>query len=89
MPSYAGPTTPNRGGDVAGTLRLLAYLSLALVLVVLDHRGGWLNQARQQVLLLVQPLWMVAGWPVSLTSMPSAMASKREWRGVGISSTRT
>ena len=63
MPSYAGPTTPNRGGDVAGTLRLLAYLSLALVLVVLDHRGGWLNQARQQVSLLVQPLWMVAGWP--------------------------
>lgn len=63
MPSYAGPTTPNRGGDVAGTLRLLAYLTLAVVLVVLDHRGGWLNQARKQASLLVQPLWMVAGWP--------------------------
>ena len=63
MPSYAGPTTPNRGGDVAGTLRLLAYLALAVVLVVLDHRGGWLHQARTQASLLVQPLWMVAGWP--------------------------
>ncbi len=63
MPSYAGPTTPNRGGEVAGTLRLLAYLALAVVLVVLDHRGGWLNQARAQASLLVQPLWMVAGWP--------------------------
>ncbi|WP_052101392.1 rod shape-determining protein MreC [Lysobacter arseniciresistens] len=63
MPPYAGPTTPNRGGDVAGTLRLLAYLALALVLVVLDHRGGWLNRARQQASLVVQPLWMVAGWP--------------------------
>ena len=63
MPSYAGPTTPNRGGDVADTLRLLAYLALAVVLVVLDHRGGWLHQARQQASLLVQPLWTVAGWP--------------------------
>ncbi len=63
MPSYAGPTTPNRGGEVAGTLRLLAYLALAVVLVVLDHRGGWLNQVRAQASLLVQPLWMVAGWP--------------------------
>jgi len=63
VPSYAGPTTPNRGGDVAGTLRLLAYLALAVVLIVLDHRGGWLNQARQQASLVVQPLWMIAGWP--------------------------
>ena len=63
MPSYAGPTTPNRGGDVADTLRLLAYLALAVVLVVLDHRGGWLHQTRQQASLLVQPLWTVAGWP--------------------------
>jgi rod shape-determining protein MreC len=63
VPSFAGPTTPNRGGDVAGTLRLLAYLALGLVLIVLDHRGGWLNRARQQASLLVQPLWMVAGLP--------------------------
>ncbi|WP_338328855.1 rod shape-determining protein MreC [Lysobacter soli] len=48
---------------MAGTLKLLAYLALAVVLIVLDHRGGWLAQARRQVTLLVQPLWMVAGWP--------------------------
>lgn len=63
MPSYAGPPTATRTGDVAGTLKLLAYLALAVVLIVLDHRGGWLTQARRQVTLLVQPLWMVAGWP--------------------------
>nr|WP_206860239.1 rod shape-determining protein MreC [Lysobacter changpingensis] len=63
MPTYAGPPTSARSGDVAGTLKLLAYLALAVVLIVLDHRGGWLAQARRQVTLMVQPLWMVAGWP--------------------------
>lgn len=63
MPTYAGPPSSARTGDVAGTLKLLAYLALAVVLIVLDHRGGWLTQARRQVTLLVQPLWMVAGWP--------------------------
>ena len=63
MPNYAGPPSSARPGDVAGTLKLLAYLALAEVLIVLDHRGGWLAQARRQVTLLVQPLWMVAGWP--------------------------
>ncbi|MFC3815082.1 rod shape-determining protein MreC [Lysobacter sp. GCM10012299] len=63
MPSYAGPPTAARTGDVAGTLKLLAYLALAVILIMLDHRGGWLNQVRRQATLLVQPLWMVAGWP--------------------------
>lgn len=63
MPTYAGPPSSARTGDVAGTLKLLAYLALAVVLIVLDHRGGWLTQFRRQTTLLVQPLWMVAGWP--------------------------
>jgi rod shape-determining protein MreC len=44
-------------------LRLLAYIALALALIVLDHRGGWLTQARNQLQVFVQPLWAVAGWP--------------------------
>lgn len=63
MPPYAGPSAPSRAGDVADTLRLLAYLVAAVMLIVLDHRGGWLNQARLQATVLVQPLRMVAGWP--------------------------
>jgi rod shape-determining protein MreC len=62
VPAYASPSAA-RPGDVAGTLRLLAYLALAATLIVLDHRGGWLTQARRQANLLVQPLWSVAGWP--------------------------
>ena len=62
MPPYAGPSAA-RTGDVAGTLRLLAYLALAVTLIVLDHRGGWLHQSRQQAGLVVGPLLAVAGWP--------------------------
>lgn len=62
MPSYANPSTA-RPGDIVGTLRLLAYLALAIALIVLDHRGGWLAQMRVRSELVVQPLWWLAGLP--------------------------
>jgi rod shape-determining protein MreC len=57
------PTSASRAGDVAGTLRLLAYLALSIVLMALDHRGGWMSGLRDKADLVVQPLWAVAGWP--------------------------
>ena len=65
MPPYAGPPAA-RPGDVAGVLRLLVYLVLAVVLMVLDHRGGWLRTARAQADVAVQPLWWLAGLPSRL-----------------------
>lgn len=65
MPAYANPATP-RPGDVAGTLRLLAYLTLAVVLIVLDYRGGWLSQVRATAQVAAQPLWQLAGLPSRL-----------------------
>ena len=65
MPSYAGPAVP-RSGDVAGTLRLLAYLALSVTLLVLDHRGGWLPQLRAQASVAMQPLWWLAALPSRL-----------------------
>lgn len=65
MPSYAGPPA-TRSGDAAGVLRLMAYLVLAVVLMVLDHRGGWLHAARARVEVAVQPLWWVASLPSRL-----------------------
>ena len=62
MPSYPGSPAA-RPGDVAGTLRLLAYLALAITLIVFDHRGGWLAQVRARSELVVQPLWWLAGLP--------------------------
>jgi len=61
--SHPGPQAAARPGDTAGTLRLLAYLALAIALLVLDHRGGWLRQVRGQAQLLVQPVWALAGLP--------------------------
>ncbi|MDH5830471.1 rod shape-determining protein MreC [Luteimonas sp. M1R5S18] len=65
MSSFANPAAP-RPGDVAGTLRLLAFLALSVVLMVLDHRGGWLGRARDTASIAVQPLWQVAGLPARL-----------------------
>ena len=62
MPRYAGPTA-KRTGDVAGTLRLLAYLAAAITLMVVDHRGGWLGQLRAQGEVVMQPVWWLAGLP--------------------------
>jgi len=44
-------------------LRLLAYLALAVVLIVLDSRGGWLSQVRARANVIVQPIWSLAGLP--------------------------
>ncbi|TWI01796.1 rod shape-determining protein MreC [Luteimonas cucumeris] len=62
MPSYAGPA-PARPADVAGTLRLLAYLALGIALIVLDHRGGWLVQIRDKAEWVTEPLRWLAGLP--------------------------
>jgi rod shape-determining protein MreC len=76
MPAYAGSPAP-RSGDVAGTLRLLAYLALAIAMIVFDHRGGWLAQFRDRSQLLVQPLWWLAGAPARVGQAVHNDASTR------------
>ena len=65
MSNYAGPSA-TRSSDVAGTLRLLAYLALSATLIVLDHRGDWLAQARGHASVAMQPVWWLAGLPSRL-----------------------
>jgi len=63
VPPYAGPPVASRQGDAASTLRLLAYLALAITLIVLDDQGGWMSRLRAQANVLVQPVWALAGVP--------------------------
>ena len=65
MPTYAGPAAP-RSSDVAGTLKLLAYLALSVTLIVLDHRGDWLREARGYASVAMQPVWWLAALPSRL-----------------------
>ena len=66
MPPYAGPPVASRSGDAASPLRLLAYLALAITLIVLDDQAGWLARLRGQANSLVQPVWALAGLPGKL-----------------------
>jgi rod shape-determining protein MreC len=76
VPSYASPHA-SRPGDVAGTLKLLAWLALAIALIALDHRGGWLAQVRQRAVAAVQPLWWLAGAPARIGDALSEGAATR------------
>jgi rod shape-determining protein MreC len=50
----------------AGTLRLLLHLTAALILMVADHRGGYLDRFRHWAGLLAGPVYLVASSPARL-----------------------
>ena len=48
------------------TLRLIVYLALAIALMVLDHRGNYLESARRVAGSLVEPVYRLASLPAQL-----------------------
>src|SRR5690348_14137253 len=56
-------STPIFSDATAGTLRLIAYLALAAVLMVLDHRNGWLHRARYVTAAAIVPIYKIAAAP--------------------------
>ncbi|TAN05036.1 MAG: rod shape-determining protein MreC [Rhodanobacteraceae bacterium] len=56
-------STPIFSDATAGTLRLIAYLALAAVLMVLDHRNGWLHQVRYATAAAIVPVYRLAAAP--------------------------
>ncbi len=56
-------SSPLFAGNAAGTLRLIVYLSLAVALMVLDHRNGWLWRLRYTSSVVVEPIYRLAGLP--------------------------
>ncbi|MBU6247725.1 MAG: rod shape-determining protein MreC [Xanthomonadaceae bacterium] len=71
-------SSPLFAGTVAGTLRLLAYLALAMVLMVLDHRNGWTWRVRYAAAVVVEPLYRLAGAPsAGLHALTVAFAERK------------
>jgi len=56
-------SSPLFAGNAAGTLRLIVYLALAIVLMVLDQRNGWLWRVRYAAAVVVEPIYRIAGLP--------------------------
>ncbi|TAL89640.1 MAG: rod shape-determining protein MreC [Rhodanobacter sp.] len=56
-------SSPLFAGNAAGTLRLIVYLALAVVLMVLDQRNGWLWRLRSAASAVVEPVYRLAGLP--------------------------
>jgi rod shape-determining protein MreC len=48
------------------TLRLIVYLALAVALMVLDHRGSYLESVRRAAGTLVEPVYRLASLPAQL-----------------------
>lgn len=78
MPLTREEPSPLFAGTVAGTLRLLTYLALAMVLMVLDHRNGWTWRARYAAAVVVEPLYRLAGAPsAGLHALTVAFAERK------------
>jgi len=54
-------------GPPAQTARLMIYGLVAVVLMAMDHRGGFVSQARDTVERAVEPVYHVVEWPVRAT----------------------
>ncbi len=62
----------------AGALRLLAYLMVAVILMVADFRGGYLQQLRGWLSLLNEPLYRIASSPaVAASALRDAMVGRQ------------
>lgn len=71
-------SSPLFAGNAAGTLRLIIYLALAVVLMVLDHRNGWLWRVRYTASAVVEPMYRLAGLPADgVRTMSVAFADRQ------------
>ncbi|HZX72094.1 MAG TPA: rod shape-determining protein MreC [Rhodanobacter sp.] len=71
-------SSPLFAGNAAGTLRLIVYLALAVVLMVLDQRNGWLWRLRSTASAVVEPVYRLAGLPAAGAHTLSVAFSDRQ-----------
>ena len=71
-------SSPLFAGNAAGTLRLISYLALAMVLMVLDHRNGWLWRVRYAASAVVEPVYRLANLPgAGMRTLTVAFADRK------------
>ncbi len=75
--AYPGTTAARLSETAGGTLPLLAFLALAVLLMVADQRGGFANQARQKLTVLAEPVWWLAASPGRLAEGASKALRSR------------
>jgi rod shape-determining protein MreC len=62
----------------ASTLRLIGYLALAIVLMVADHRFGYLENIRWATSIAIEPMYRVAALPSQLARKAGLAVTDRE-----------
>lgn len=71
-------SSPLFAGTAAGALRLILYLALAMVLMVLDHRNGWMWRMRYATSVIVEPVYRLAGLPAAgMRTLSVAFADRK------------
>lgn len=56
-------SSPLFAAGASSTLRLIGYLALAIVLMVSDHRGGYLERIRWAMSMAIEPMYRIAALP--------------------------
>src|SRR6185312_8130053 len=80
FPAMALPqkeSSPIFSDATAGTLRLIAYLALAAILMVLDHRNGWLHRVRYLSAAAIVPIYKIAAAPADWVHEASTAFAQR------------
>ncbi|MFY2762884.1 rod shape-determining protein MreC [Arenimonas sp. MALMAid1274] len=75
--AYPGSAAARLSESAGGTLPLLAYLAIAIVLMVADQRGGFAAQLRQKASVLAEPVWWLAASPGRLADGVGELFSSR------------
>lgn len=72
-------SSPIFSDATAGTLRLIAYLALAAITMVLDHRNGWLHRVRYAGAAAIVPIYKIAAAPADwIHDASTALAQRRD-----------
>ena len=60
------PSAPLFGEGASSTLRLIVYLAAAIMCMVADRRGDWLEHVRHGASILTEPLYRLAALPAEI-----------------------